>query len=334
MTPRARVWLVALSGLMALLWTACAWPETRSQPALDPEAQLATAVVATLQAQGVTVLPPVDESTAPPAAFPGPGGAGSPNPPTPAASPTPAPTPTPLPSPTPAVSGVSGRVCYPGGAVPAMTVYIQEVGSDQVYEVPIAAGQATYQAEVPPGQYYVYAWLPDFSHSGAYSQAVVCGLGAGCQDHTLLPVTVPPGETVAGVDVCDWYHGPFDVPYPPNVDVAQATGAIRGALSYPSDHIPRLQVVAFNLDTRYWYWVGTAENQTWYVIEDLPPGRYHVVAYVYGEDYGGGYTEDVVYGNGSHALVEVVVRPGQTTTDINLYDWYAPPGTFPPNPAK
>ncbi len=329
MNARRGFWWLSLLGLMGL-WLACSLPPAAA-PTPDTEAQLATAVVATLQAQGVTVLPPALGGATTPATPSGPSGAGSP---TPLTTPTPRPTPTPVPSPTPATTAIEGRVCYPSNYIPAMTVYIQPVGEDQVYEVAIAEGQTTYRAEVPPGQYYVYAWLPDFSQSGSYSQAVVCGLTAGCDDHTLLPVNVAPGQTVTGIDVCDWYHGPFDVPYPPNVDVAQATGAISGGLAYPSEFIPPLQVVAFNLDTGYWYWVGTAQNQTSYVLTDLPPGRYHVVAYVYGEDYGGGYTADVVYNNGDHSLLEVVVRPGQTTTGINLYDWYAPEGAFPPNPAK
>ena len=345
-------WMALLMALIVSTW-GC------RGTALSQEDRLATAVVSTLQAQGVTVLPAggntdTGESGMPSstAAAAGPGGDVSPNtptgptsntpPPTMAPLPTvppgptalPTPTPQPTPTPTPGVTQIEGRVCYPSASIPEMTVYIQPVGEDQVYEIPIAPGQTAYQAEVPPGQYYVYAWLPDFSKSGSYSQAVTCGLTAECKNHTLLPVVVEAGQTVSGVDVCDWYHGPFDVPYPPNVDVAQATGAIRGNLSYPSDHIPPLQVVAFILDTKFWYWVGTAERQNWYTIEDLPPGRYHVVAYLYGEDLAGGYTADVVHHNGDHTLLEVIVRSGQTTTGIDPVDWYAPPGTFPPNPAK
>ncbi len=333
MNARRWWWGLGLALLFGSVWAACASPAgLLAEATPDAEAALATAVVGTLQAQGVTVLPPAAAAGATtPAASPGPAGSASP---TPRRTATPQPSPTPQASPTLAATGIEGRVCFPSSHIPAMTVYIQPVGEERVYEVPIAEGQSTYRAEVPPGQYYVYAWLPDFSLAGSYSQAVVCGLTAACQDHTLLPVRVEAGQTATGIDVCDWYHGPFDVPYPPNVDVAQATGAISGALSYPSEGIPPLQVVAFNLDTGYWYWVGTAQNQTSYVLTDLPPGRYHVVAYVYGDDYGGGYTADVVYNNGDHSLLEVVVRPGQTTTGINLFDWYAPAGTFPPNPAK
>ncbi len=307
---------------------------TAAQPTPDADALLATAVVGTLQAQGITVLPPGAEEAAA-ASTPRAADAGSPHTPTPLASPTPPPTPTPLPTSTPSTAVIQGRVCYPGGGIPAMTVYVQEVGSDQVYEVPIEAGQSTYEAQVPPGTYQVYAWLPDFSQSGSYSQAVVCGLTAGCRDHTLLPVTVEVGQTAGGIDVCDWYHGPFDVPYPPGVDVAQVTGAIQGRLGYPAGYIPPLQIVAFNLDTHYWYWMGTAKNQTTYTFTDLPPGRYHVVAYLYGQDAGAAYTHyDITTGTGDHSLVEVIVRPGQTTTGVDLVDWFVPEGTLPPNPAK
>ncbi len=328
-------WLLLVG---AGLLTACSAVSRSAQP-LDPEAQLATAVVGTLQAQGVTVLPPAmtpPTVASPTWAAPGPSPTARPTRPSPTAVPTAAASPTAVASPTPTPqpntpSAIEGRVCYLSAAVPAMTVYIQAVDSDQVYEVPIAEGQTSYRAEVPPGRYYVYAWLPDFSQSGSYSQAVVCGLTASCTNHTLLPVTVEEGRVTTGVDVCDWYHGPFDVPYPPNVEIEQATGAIQGNLSYPGDRIPRLQVVAFNLDTGYWYWVGTAENQRSYTIAELPPGRYHVAAYVYGEDRGAGYTADVVHHNGDHSLLEVVVRPGKTTTGVDLYDWNA---SLPPNPAK
>ncbi|HEY54621.1 MAG TPA: hypothetical protein G4N94_14330 [Caldilineae bacterium] len=111
-------------------------------------------------------------------------------------------------------------------------------------------------------------------------------------------------------------------------------GVITGALSYPSDQIPPQQVVATNLDSGESYTVDTALDQATYSLP-VPPGSYHVIAYVLsGEsDYGGGYTEFVLCGLRadcpSHDLVPVIVGPGETVTGIDLTDWYAPPGSFP-----
>lgn len=49
-----------------------------------------------------------------------------------------------------------------------------------------------------------------------YSEAVPCGLEVGC-GHELLPVEIRPGEETSGVDICDWYAGPGEVPLPPGL---------------------------------------------------------------------------------------------------------------------
>jgi hypothetical protein len=33
-----------------------------------------------------------------------------------------------------------------------------------------------------------------------------------------------------------------------------------------------------------------------------------------------------------HSLIALTVAPGQSWNDINIGDWYAPEGTFPPRP--
>jgi len=67
---------------------------------------------------------------------------------------------------------------------------------------PPAALQFTIAA-VEPGTYFAVGYLtPD--HTGAFTPAVACGLGASCTDHSLTRVTVRAGETVSGVDVLDW----------------------------------------------------------------------------------------------------------------------------------
>jgi hypothetical protein len=111
-------------------------------------------------------------------------------------------------------------------------------------------------------------------------------------------------------------------------------GVITGVLSYPSDQIPPQQVVAINLDSGERHTVDTALDQTTYSLP-VPAGSYHVIAYILSDDsdYGGGYTEFVLCGLRadcpSHELIPVVVVPGETVEDIDLTDWYAPPGSFP-----
>jgi hypothetical protein len=112
-------------------------------------------------------------------------------------------------------------------------------------------------------------------------------------------------------------------------------GTISGGLSYPSEQIPQLAVVFFNLDDNSWWWVGTAVNQSSYQMT-VPVGNYHVVAYA-GGGLAGGYTAAVpcglTAGCTDHSLLTVHVGSNEQVTGINATDWYAPQGTFPAKPA-
>jgi LPXTG-motif cell wall-anchored protein len=117
---------------------------------------------------------------------------------------------------------------------------------------------------------------------------------------------------------------------PPLADAT--TGTITGALGYPSDFIPPLRVYAIRIDdsSSTAYSIQTELNQGVFTMAGLPPGDYHVLAYYVG-DLAGGYT--VGGGTGTdHTLIPVTVRPGETTSGVEVRDWYAPPGTFPPEP--
>jgi LysM repeat protein len=112
-------------------------------------------------------------------------------------------------------------------------------------------------------------------------------------------------------------------------------GLISGKLSFPSEHIPPLTVFAIRIDNGLstFYSINTAENQSSYAIE-VDPGIYNVFAYR--GDYAAGYTKYVTCGMGAscsdHSLLPVVVKAGKTIKNIDLTDWYAPSGTFPPRP--
>jgi hypothetical protein len=193
-----------------------------------------------------------------------------------------------------------------------MTVYFETGESHTVTDLPISGNQPTYSIDLAPGNYLAYAWLNDFSLSGSYSR---CGAAAGCSDAKPLSFNVLAGQTSTGIDICDWTHGPFDIPYPPGHDAQSTTGNISGSIAgYPYGSLPVLTVVAFNQGNGYWYWVGTASGQNSYSITELPPGTYQVVAYDNKNRSGGS--------------LPVTVTAGKTVT-ANIGDWG---GSYPDNP--
>ena len=62
-----------------------------------------------------------------------------------------------------------------------------------------------YQLELSPGEYTVYARLPNDPYRAYYSDFVLCGLNASCPSHKPVIVTVVANMTVAHVDPQDWY---------------------------------------------------------------------------------------------------------------------------------
>lgn len=232
---------------------------------------------------------------------------------------------------------VEGSTCYPSSFIPEMTVYLQKDGTNEVVEVPIAQNQMAFSAEVSPGNYAAYAWLPDFSLGGSYSEAVACGLSVDCTDHSLVVFEVLAGELTSGIAVCDWYGQSGDVPYPPGVQAPEANdpGSLSGTLNYPSSFIPAQTIVAFSVsEPGSYYYVTTSEGTSYYQISNLPAGEYQVVAYTNG--LAGGYSFAVGCGLSvnctDHSLVTVEVKSGQDMGGINPQDWYAPDGSFPANP--
>jgi hypothetical protein len=115
-----------------------------------------------------------------------------------------------LPStPTPGPSQISGMICYPSGRIPPMTAYFHQIGSGRLFELPILQNQSAYRIDLPPVDYLVFAWMPEYRLAGGYTAAVTCGLREDCSDHSLQPVSLAAGQSVSGVDLCDWYF-PFE----------------------------------------------------------------------------------------------------------------------------
>jgi hypothetical protein len=120
-------------------------------------------------------------------------------------------------------------------------------------------------------------------------------------------------------------------------------GSISGKLSYPSDHIPPLRLVAENVETGEYVSMEVPSNTSEYKMENVPPGRYRLVAYLMSAPTGkpalaGGYSQMVPCGLQAscedHSLIIFEVQAGEESTSIDPGDWYASPGTFPPDPTQ
>ena len=233
---------------------------------------------------------------------------------------------------------LSGELGYPGEAIPPLRVVAFNRTNGEHHTLETAAQQDVFRFEnLPPGEYQVVAYLLSGGElAGGYTQAVACGLSVECSDHSLVPVQVLAGQEASGVQVRDWYAPPGSFPADPLASPA-LPGKISGRLFYPSEGIPPLRVVAFHLDSGQYYAIDTQQNQATYLIEGLPPGVYQVVAYVGTGGLAGGYTQAVPCGLSvecsDHSLIPVQVLSGQETGNVDLADWYAPEGSFPPNPA-
>lgn len=120
---------------------------------------------------------------------------------------------------------------------------------------------------------------------------------------------------------------------------SQETGSIAGEIQYPAEATPAVRVVAFDETTFQPYSVDTPLGQSWYQIDNLPPGTYVVVAYSLGGagfplGLSGGYTGAMRGEADDHTLVIVNVEAGLVTSSIHTGDWIAPAGSFPPMPGS
>ncbi len=171
---------------------------------------------------------------------------------------------------------------------------------------------------------------------------LACGLGVTTFQSSAATPTVFPANSPSGVSPQS------TLTFTPE----PSTGTILGRLSYPSDFLPPMRVVAFSLTDGKAYFVDS-RDEGHYSLE-VPAGIYYVVSYVYkdaingnrgeadsytlsgGMEPAGGYTQMVPcglkVGCDDHSLLPVTVVAGQTTEEVHADDWYAPPGTFPPMP--
>jgi hypothetical protein len=116
---------------------------------------------------------------------------------------------------------IEGSLSYPSEFVPPdMTICAENLATRQIFSTSrhLKAKKYQYQLgyklEVPPGDYHVFAYLPDPVRYGAvysrdyrayYSDFVKCGMTEKCPSHAPITVKVRGGQTVSSVDPMDWY---------------------------------------------------------------------------------------------------------------------------------
>jgi len=97
---------------------------------------------------------------------------------------------------------VTGEICYPSEFNPAMTLYFEQVGTNQITQFSIPENHMTFSVLLPNGTYYAYAWAPGFNLEGAYVNG----------DGTLKAFDVEGGRTTSGIRICDWRIDHHDRP--------------------------------------------------------------------------------------------------------------------------
>ena len=117
---------------------------------------------------------------------------------------------------------LAGSLSYPSDFIPPdMAICAENLVTRQRYctRRHLKGAQYTYKAgyrlEVPPGDYVVYAYLPDPGKYGAtyppdyrayYSEFVKCGMRAECPSHAPIVVKVRSCASLQGIDPQDWYR--------------------------------------------------------------------------------------------------------------------------------
>jgi hypothetical protein len=107
---------------------------------------------------------------------------------------------------------VTGRVCYPSEFIPVMTLYFRNVETLITFHFLNPENQDAYEIELPAGTYQAFGWQSEAGLGGGYTAYVACGFGEECTDHSLLEVPVEAGQTVSGIDICDWVLTDLQLP--------------------------------------------------------------------------------------------------------------------------
>jgi hypothetical protein len=126
--------------------------------------------------------------------------------------------------------------------------------------------------------------------------------------------------------------GPPPTPVSTPTPVPPTLGTVTGAICYPSEGIPPMDLYFLEVNTLVVSAFPHLDGSASYAVV-LDPGTYVAYAYPQGLSIGGSYSEAVLCGLTvnctDHSLVEFDVFVGQTTSDIDICDWYGDPGDVP-----
>ena len=117
----------------------------------------------------------------------------------------------------PPTGKISGQLSYPASSLPPLRVTAFRVDDGSASYTDTAAGQSTYELDLPEGDYHIVAYsiggggFPS-GLAGGYTKAVPCGLSVDCTDHTLIVVTVVSNTVTANINPGDWYADPSAFP--------------------------------------------------------------------------------------------------------------------------
>ncbi len=103
---------------------------------------------------------------------------------------------------------IAGQLSYPSEFIPSQAIIAYVAGGSpfDYYYMITNEGTSSYQLDnLPPGNYYVVAYVTGGGLSAGYSEAVPCGLTVACTDHSLISVSVTGGQVTQGVNPQDWY---------------------------------------------------------------------------------------------------------------------------------
>lgn len=126
-------------------------------------------------------------------------------------------TPEPLPSttsmPKTKTGSIQGSLGFPSSGIPdEMEICAENQITNQTYctdehlkgdEFQYGFG---YNLEVPEGNYFVYAQIPNDAYKAYYSEFVTCGLKYECPSHRPIAVTVTADSVTKNIDPQDWYN--------------------------------------------------------------------------------------------------------------------------------
>ncbi|MDA1079518.1 MAG: hypothetical protein O2840_02405 [bacterium] len=107
---------------------------------------------------------------------------------------------------------LEGSLSFPSSGIPDTlevcaenTASLEEICSGEILKGDDYAYGFGYKLEVPPGEYTVYARLPNDPYRAYYSDFVICGSTADCPSHKPVVISVEANITYANVDPQDWY---------------------------------------------------------------------------------------------------------------------------------